>query len=175
MKRFLVVVVVIAIFVPLQADAQDLLRILRGYHEGVSARQQEDMNDQRLLMMQQEAQRIRAEREYLESLRRQIDKSASPTPAQAPQPTREEAFRYFVTHIRPKVVRIHPDFDDIMKDSGYWKWAEEQPQALKRAALDSSDPADIIWAIGEYKKATLKSATLTPIEETPAADPAKAR
>jgi hypothetical protein len=149
MKRLLVLLVVFIVFWPLQVTAQGLLGILRGYHEGVSARQQEDYRDQRLRLMQEEETRIRAEREYLESLRRQIDKSAAP----APTPTREEAFRYFATHVKPKVVRIHPDFDDIMKDSGYWKWAEEQPQALKRAALDSSDPSDIIWAIGEYKKA----------------------
>ena len=81
---------------------------------------------------------------------------------------RQKIREYFEANIKPQIIRVHPDFDAIMKDEGYWQWAEQQPTQLKHAALTSGNPSDIIWAINEYKKfkaAQPKSVILTPVGE----------
>jgi hypothetical protein len=58
----------------------------------------------------------------------------------------------FNQNVKPKVIEVHKDFDEIMQSERYWLWAERQRPALKTAALDSPDPDDIIWAVSEFKK-----------------------
>ncbi len=58
----------------------------------------------------------------------------------------------FNTKIKPKVVEAHADFDTLMQSEDYWAWAEKQRPGLRTAALDSSDPDDIIYAVSEFKK-----------------------
>jgi hypothetical protein len=71
------------------------------------------------------------------------------------------ALNNYNTHIKPKVLVAHPDYDSIMFISGdpkqgmntaYFEWAEKQSPALRTAAVGSQDPGDIIWGINEYKK-----------------------
>lgn len=57
-----------------------------------------------------------------------------------------------MANVKPKVLEVHPDFDEIVKNETYWQWIEKQRPALKFAGKDSGDPDDIIWAISEYKK-----------------------
>jgi hypothetical protein len=66
---------------------------------------------------------------------------------------KQDALNYFESTIMPEVVKEHPDFKEIIADAGYFEWAEKQRPGLKTAALQSNDPEDIKWAVGEYKKA----------------------
>lgn len=75
---------------------------------------------------------------------------------------RESALRKFEREVKPKILKVHPDFDTIViiknpdgsvaLNDAYIKWAEQQRPALRTAALQSSEPDDIIWALSEYKK-----------------------
>jgi len=65
---------------------------------------------------------------------------------------RRKAKEFFDDNIKPAVLEVHKDFDSIVKDEAYWKWAEEQSPAIKYAAMNSPDPKDINWAVTEYKK-----------------------
>lgn len=58
----------------------------------------------------------------------------------------------FKKNVLPKVLEVHKDFETVMQSEDYWKWAENQRPALRVAAMDSSDPTDISWAVTEYKK-----------------------
>jgi hypothetical protein len=58
----------------------------------------------------------------------------------------------FNKNVKPEVLKVHKDFDSIMQSEEYWRWAESQRPALRVAAMDSSDPTDINWAVSEYKK-----------------------
>lgn len=158
MRKLLVLLVLSCCLWPLPANAQGFYDIIKAYHEGREARQQEDLNDQKLLMMQEESQRIKAEREYLESLKKDIDqqqetKTEKVKSEQKEKDRRAEALAAFEKNVKPRILRVHPDFDEIMKSKTYWAWAEAQEPDLKRCAMDSPDAADIIWAINEYKKA----------------------
>lgn len=72
------------------------------------------------------------------------------------------AFEHYTANVKPMVVKVHPDFEDIifaMKDGKraglnkeYFDWAEKQRPSLRVAALNSSDPQDIILAVTEFKK-----------------------
>lgn len=72
------------------------------------------------------------------------------------------AREHFEANVKPEVAKTHPDFEDIifaMKDGKrgglnkeYFEWAEKQRPSLRVAALDSSDPQDIIFAVTEFKK-----------------------
>lgn len=72
------------------------------------------------------------------------------------------AREHFEVNVKPEVAKTHPDFEDIifaMKDGKraglnkeYFEWAEKQRPSLRVAALDSSDPQDIIFAVTEFKK-----------------------
>ncbi len=66
---------------------------------------------------------------------------------------KQEALNYFESTIMPEVMKEHADFKEIIGDAGYFEWAEKQRPGLKTAALQSNDPEDIKWAVGEYKKA----------------------
>lgn len=77
------------------------------------------------------------------------------------QSMKQAAIEYFNTYVKPEILKVHPDFDEIIfKEEGgakvandeFFNWAVQQSPALQYAALQSSDPRDIIWAITEYKK-----------------------
>jgi hypothetical protein len=61
----------------------------------------------------------------------------------------------FEANVKPEVLKIHPDFDAIVKDpkGDFFAWAEKGSPALKAAVFNSMDPSDINWAVAEYKKA----------------------
>jgi len=65
---------------------------------------------------------------------------------------RMKALDEFNRNVKPKIMQVHSDFDEIVRSESYWKWAEAQSPALRYAAMDSPAPEDIIWAISEYKK-----------------------
>lgn len=75
---------------------------------------------------------------------------------------RQQALEYFNANVKPKILKIHPDFDDIVlkktpdgkliANDEFFEWAEKQRPALRFAAMESNNPDDIIWAISEYKK-----------------------
>lgn len=168
MKKFIALLIVVAFLFPSNADARGLLGVLRAYHEGKMTRQQEDINDQTLILMQEEKTRMKAEREYLEALKKQIDQQqAKQTGQELSEKDKKAALlAAFEKNVKPRILRAHPDFDVIMQDKAYWMWAESQSPELKRCAMDSGDASDIIWAISEYKKSvTGKVVTLTPIDE----------
>lgn len=73
----------------------------------------------------------------------------------------DAVYEHFNAHVRPEVVKVHPDFDSIMTkevdgkkaaNDEYFEWAAKQRPALKFAAMESSDPQDINWALTEFKK-----------------------
>ncbi|MCL5238639.1 MAG: hypothetical protein M1353_12510 [Nitrospirae bacterium] len=69
---------------------------------------------------------------------------------------------HFNAKVKPEVLKVHADFDDILTvptgdgkraaNEEYFKWAEDQRPSLRTAALESNDPQDIIWAVSEFKK-----------------------
>lgn len=75
---------------------------------------------------------------------------------------RQVALEHFEKHVKPKILKAHPDFDSIVlkkspdgkliPNDEFFQWAEKQRPALKFAAMESDNPDDIIWAISEYKK-----------------------
>lgn len=79
---------------------------------------------------------------------------------------RQNYLDYFEANVKPKILKVHPDFDSIImitrsdgtreSNKEYFEWAEKQRPALRYAAIESSDPDDIIWAISEYKKSKQK-------------------
>jgi len=167
----LLVTVAAMTFVPLQANAAGFLDVVRAYHEGASARQEEERNAQQLRLMQEEASRLRAEREYLESLKKQIDAQREAQVKQAEIERKEkdrkiEALEAFKNNVLPRIVRVHPDFDSIVRSKEYWEWAEVQEPELKRCAMDSPDASDIIWAVSNYKN-DHRIVTLTPVAASP--------
>jgi hypothetical protein len=69
---------------------------------------------------------------------------------------KQDALAEFETKVMPKVMEGpdgHPDFKEIIGNEDFFQWAEKQRPGLKTAALNSSDPEDIKWALTEYKKA----------------------
>lgn len=70
----------------------------------------------------------------------------------------QEALDYFNSNVKPEVLKAHPDFDSILFDGKggandeYFTWALKQRPSLRIAAMDSSDPEDITWAVTEFKK-----------------------
>jgi len=69
---------------------------------------------------------------------------------------KQNAIELFEREVKPKILEVHKDFDQVVQSKEYWQWAEAQSPALRYAAMDSPDPQDIIWAIGEFKKSLAK-------------------
>lgn len=86
-----------------------------------------------------------------------VEKStAKEVQAAAEETARKEALETFNRDIKPKIVEVHSDFDEIVKSDDYWNWVEKQKDILPvlyNAAAFSSNPADINFAISEFKKA----------------------
>ena len=91
------------------------------------------------------AKEIRGLRQDVTELRKGKEKDAE---AEA----RKGALDKFNAKVKPSILEEHKDFDAIMGDEEYWKWAEKQRPALRFAALDSPDSEDIKGAIREYKR-----------------------
>lgn len=72
----------------------------------------------------------------------------------AAEEARKKALDTFNRDVKPVILKQHPDFDAIVADPEYWKWAEDPKQrpSIRFAACDSPDPADIVMAVTEYKK-----------------------
>lgn len=73
----------------------------------------------------------------------------------------QEALDDFNANIKPEILKVHPDFDDILfktmdgkraSNDEYFQWAEKQSPAMRFAAMQSSAPQDIIMAVTAYKK-----------------------
>lgn len=86
------------------------------------------------------------------ALKKEITELKTKSVAETEKDQKEKALDHFNSKVKPAVLEKHKDFDSIIKDDSYWQWADEQRPALKVAALHSSDPDDIVWAISEYKK-----------------------
>jgi len=69
---------------------------------------------------------------------------------------RVEAKAAFERDVKPEILKTHSDFDQIVRDEAYWDWAAKQRPALRFAAENSPDPADINWALTEFKKSGLR-------------------
>lgn len=52
-----------------------------------------------------------------------------------------------------RIVKAHPDFEDITAEDEFHDWAEQQPASVQKL-IYSSSADDVIWAIGQYKKET---------------------
>ena len=75
--------------------------------------------------------------------------------AEIQEGVRKAALETFNRDIKPKIVEVHADFEEIVNSEDYWKWVDQQKDVLPvlhHAATASSSPADINWALGEYKK-----------------------
>lgn len=51
-----------------------------------------------------------------------------------------------------KILKAHPDFNELNESSEFHDWAEEQPQPLQDALYDNDDPESVIKIINIYKK-----------------------
>lgn len=90
--------------------------------------------------------------EQNKELKKKVDTLETSQAEKAKNDQRQEALDNFNNHVKPVVVQAHPDFENIVQNEDYWKWAEKQRPALRTAAMDSPDPEDIVWAVTEYKK-----------------------
>lgn len=54
-----------------------------------------------------------------------------------------------------KIMKAHPDFEDLQNDDKFHDWVESQPVLVQTAVYESTDPDSVIWAISHYKD-TLK-------------------
>ena len=96
------------------------------------------------------------------SLKEELDSIRAEQRVKAENDERQRALEEFNLRVKPKVKEVHPDFEEIIFQKGpdgqmvlndeYFKWAAQQSPALRFAATESSDPQDIIWAVGEFKK-----------------------
>src|SRR4030067_527083 len=95
-------------------------------------------------------------------LEQKVSKIESERAEDSESKKRTAAQEHFEIRVKPDVVKVHPDFEDVIfqivdgKRQGlnkeYFEWAAKQRPSLRTAALDSSDPQDIIFAVTEFKK-----------------------
>ena len=52
-----------------------------------------------------------------------------------------------------RIVKAHPDFEEITSEDAFHDWAEAQPSSIQKLIFSNSAD-DVIWAIGQYKKET---------------------
>lgn len=94
---------------------------------------------------------VKSVQQTTESITKDKEKAAE----QAEERRKKEALDHFETKIMPEVMAGedgHPDFKDIIGTSDYFEWAEQQRPGLRTAALMSNDPADIKFALSQYKR-----------------------
>ena len=51
-----------------------------------------------------------------------------------------------------RVLKVHPDFYDIVEDDEFHDWAGAQPSFIQDRIYDNPDPEETIWALDLYKK-----------------------
>lgn len=93
------------------------------------------------------------------SLKQATEQNRAKSEAERQEEAKKQALNHFETQVLPKVTQGdggHPDFKEIIANEDYWNWAKEQRPGLRTAAMDSSDPEDIKWALSEYKKSRAK-------------------
>ncbi len=56
---------------------------------------------------------------------------------------------------RVRVLKAHPDFDEIVNSDEFHSWADKQPKRVQDL-IYGSDADDAIWAVGAFKEATAK-------------------
>lgn len=96
------------------------------------------------------------------SLKDELDTMKAEQRARREDDERKQALEEFNLRVKPEVMKVHPDFEDVIFKRGpegqmalndeYFQWAMQQRPALRYAATESSDPQDIIWAVSEFKK-----------------------
>jgi hypothetical protein len=89
------------------------------------------------------------------SLKQSSEQNRARTEMKLVEESKRQALDHFENNIMPKVTTGeggHPDFKEIIANEDYWEWAKGQRPGLRTAAMDSSDPEDIKWALAEYKK-----------------------
>ena len=154
MKKLIILLIVGLLLVnsSFNVHAFDLYGLIRAYEEGRAAGRQAEIEEEQLRLMRLEQERRELENQQL---KRFFEEERLRRDAKAKEEKqKQEAFAYFNDFVKPKVIIVHPDFDDIVldKEQRFFKWADQQRPALRFAATESSDPEDIIWAISEYKK-----------------------
>lgn len=152
---FLTVLLALSMATPLHAPG--LFDIIRAYEEGAAAGRQADIEQEQIELMRLEREQRQIELDRLRQKVRQVQEQKAREEKEAREKKallerRKKAFEYFEANVKPKVVKVHPDFDEIVRNPKYWEWARAQRPALRFAAEDSPDPEDIIWALGEFKK-----------------------
>lgn len=50
-----------------------------------------------------------------------------------------------------RILKVHPDFEDITSDDKFHDWAETQTQSVQKLIYEG-DAEDVIWALSLYKK-----------------------
>lgn len=88
-----------------------------------------------------------------QSVRKELEDRDAKARQNAEFEKKKKDLEEFESKVKPKITAVHPDFDDILSNDEYWKWADKQRPSLKVAAFLSTDPEDINWAISEFKKA----------------------
>ena len=93
----------------------------------------------------------------LEPMIRDISDIKSKKAEDAEKREHQEALDYFNSHVKPEVLKVHPDFEAVLfqagkANQGYFDWATKQRPSLRIAAMNSPDPEDIVWAVTEFKK-----------------------
>jgi hypothetical protein len=51
-----------------------------------------------------------------------------------------------------KILKKHPDFDELTSSDEFLDWADEQPEFIQNKIYDNDNPGDVIWAIDLYKQ-----------------------
>lgn len=70
-----------------------------------------------------------------------------------------------------RILKAHPDFDELREDNEFHKWVATQPQRFQDMLYESMDPEDVIHVISTYKlhKGTQKKKTEAKKPDTSAA------
>lgn len=51
-----------------------------------------------------------------------------------------------------KILKVHPDFYEIVDDEAFHDWAETQPSFIQDRVYENDSPEETIWAINLYKE-----------------------
>lgn len=105
----------------------------------------------------------------IKALREELAAIKAPISEQSKAAARERLAAEFKASVQPEIMKVHPDFEEILlvknpdgtveRNEDYFLWAATQRPTLQLAAVESGDPDDIIWALAEYKKARNMDAT----------------
>jgi hypothetical protein len=123
-----------------QKEAQDRLNgsLQEAYKEYPELKEALDGLKSELMTTRKEIDGLKSEKSKQESEQAKLKEDAA----------------YFEQNIKPEIVKVHSDFDAIVKDpqAVFFKWAEKQTLAIRVAVFNSMDPADMNMAIDAYKR-----------------------